>query len=390
MRALVIAPQPFFTPRGTPLSVFHRTRIAAELGVEIDLLTYGEGEDVELPSVRVLRLPRIRFLEPIKVGPSFTKLFWDILMVFTSIGLLMRRRYDFVHAHEEAAYFCTLLKPLLRFKLVYDMHSRLPQQLINFGYTRSRLIIWAFERLEGASLKAADAVITISPALARFATSRMESPDRHLLIENTLLDEVQLKRRATEESPEETAADFPTDGPIVAYAGTFESYQGIDLLLQAHAKVLEEDPTVLLLLIGGSPDQIRHYRELASRLGILGQCRFTGLLSQPRARGLLKSATLCVSPRTEGDNTPLKVYELLAAGIPFVATRVPSHTQVLTEDVCFLASPTPKHFARTILEGLTNESRRVKAVAAAKALYTRNYSREAYKKKMSRLLEMLA
>ena len=38
-------------------------------------------------------------------------------------------------------------------------------------------------------------------------------------------------------------------------------------------------------------------------------------------------------------NTPLKIYEQLASGLPLVATRIPSHTQVLTEDVCILVEP---------------------------------------------------
>ena len=75
MKALVIAPQPFFTPRGTPLSVYHRTAIAAELGVEIDLLTYGQGRDVDIPGVRIIRIPDFAFLGTVKVGPSMLKIF---------------------------------------------------------------------------------------------------------------------------------------------------------------------------------------------------------------------------------------------------------------------------------------------------------------------------
>ena len=57
MKALVIAPQPFFSPRGTPFSVYYRTLVTAQLGVQIDLLTYGEGQDVEIPGVRIIRIP---------------------------------------------------------------------------------------------------------------------------------------------------------------------------------------------------------------------------------------------------------------------------------------------------------------------------------------------
>ena len=45
MKVLVVAPQPFLTPRGTPLSVYYRTMVMAEHGATIDLLSYGEGEE---------------------------------------------------------------------------------------------------------------------------------------------------------------------------------------------------------------------------------------------------------------------------------------------------------------------------------------------------------
>ena len=62
MRARVIAPQCFFSPRGTPFSVCYRRLITSELGVELDLITYGEGQDVDIPGVRAHRIPGFAFL----------------------------------------------------------------------------------------------------------------------------------------------------------------------------------------------------------------------------------------------------------------------------------------------------------------------------------------
>ena len=110
MKALVIAPQPFFTPRGTPFSVYYRTLVIAEQGVEVDLLTYGEGQDVDIPGVRILRGPRFAYLGNVKTGPSGLKLFLDLFLIMRTIGLLLTNRYDFVHAHEEAVFFSRFLK----------------------------------------------------------------------------------------------------------------------------------------------------------------------------------------------------------------------------------------------------------------------------------------
>ncbi|HSH74210.1 MAG TPA: glycosyltransferase family 4 protein [Longimicrobiales bacterium] len=390
MKALVVAPQPFYSPRGTPLSVYHRTRVTADLGIEVDFLTYGEGQDVDLPGVRIFRIPRIRFLEPIKVGPSAAKAVLDVLMVAWTVTLLIRNRYAFVHAHEEAVFWCTFLKPIFRFKLVYDMHSSLPQQLTNFSFTRSRLLIGTFECLELAALRAADAVITISPALAEYAEAQLDEPDRHLLIENSLFDPVRVVRSDGASEKEVVVEPLAEGRPIVSYAGTFQSYQGIDLLLEAHRRVLDQRPDAFLLLIGGSAVEVVEYQAMADRLGIREQCLFTGSLPQSVTRELLESASLVTSPRTRGTNTPLKIYEQLSCGIPLVATRVPAHTQVLDESVCFFADPEPDSFARAVLEGLDDSARRSSVVSAARALYDRQYSPDSYRRKMRRLLELLA
>ena len=165
MNALVISPQPFFTPRGTPFSIYYRTKVTAEVGVKIDLLTYGVGQDVDIPGVRLIRIPGFPGCDGVKIGPSFTKLFLDVFMVLWTIGLLLRRRYVYVHAHEEAIFWAQFLKPIFRFKLVYDMHSSLPQQLTNFKFTKSRLLIALFAWLEERALRYSDAVITICPDL---------------------------------------------------------------------------------------------------------------------------------------------------------------------------------------------------------------------------------
>ncbi|HLE17386.1 MAG TPA: hypothetical protein VI728_03770, partial [Syntrophales bacterium] len=105
-KALVIAPQPFFSPRGTPFSVYYRTAVMAGKNVEIDLLTYGEGQDVDIPGVNIIRIPRFSILGNVKVGPSRLKLLLDIFLFFRAIRLLIRNEYHFVHAHEEAVFLC--------------------------------------------------------------------------------------------------------------------------------------------------------------------------------------------------------------------------------------------------------------------------------------------
>jgi hypothetical protein len=177
MKVLVVAPQPFFTPRGTPFSVYYRSLITAELGNNIDLLTYGQGNDVAIPRMRIIRIPGFSKLGRIKVGPSLFKLFLDVFLVAYTIGLLMSENYDVVHAHEEAIFFCRFLKPFFNFKLIYDMHSSLPQQLTNFQFTKSKLLIRIFQWLEDSCLKKSEGIITICPDLDNYINKLLHNPD---------------------------------------------------------------------------------------------------------------------------------------------------------------------------------------------------------------------
>lgn len=396
MQALVIAPQPFFSSRGTPLSVYYRTMIEAKLGCKVDLLTYGEGEDVEIPGVRIIRIPQMAFLGNVKIGPSFLKLFLDILLAVWTVRLLFRKRYEFVHAHEEAVFICILLKPLFHFKLIYDMHSSLPQQLENFNFSKSKILKKVFQWFEKKSLCQADAVITICPDLANQALQLLSEKKRHFLIENSIFDPVRVVLRKNnfqnlmQDKTCQQAEVFLKTYPCIVYAGTLETYQGIDLLIQAFAKVISNQSKARLLVIGGSSEQVVKYSDMACQLGLNGQVMFTGRLSPDAARSLSRLATVLVSPRCHGTNTPLKIYEQLASGLPLVATNIYSHTQVLDERVAVLVEPEAKSLAKGIIEVLNKKDKATMLGQNARKLYIEKYSRSAYEKKMKDLLEFVA
>lgn len=394
MKALVIAPQPFYSPRGTPLSVYYRTLVMAELGVEIDFLTYGEGQDVDIPGVRFIRIPRFAFLGNAKVGPSYLKLFLDIFIISRMMMLLIRNRYDFVHAHEEAIFFSYFLKPIFRYKLVYDMHSSLPQQLTNFKFTNSKFIIRTFKALEDACLRKSDAIITICPDLYNYVNTIIRDQSRHFLIENSIIEPVRLKNAPPKE---DSTADYQVPNleelkagkKLLVYAGTLEEYQGIDILIEAFQYVHEKVPETLLLIVGGRPDQVERYSALAQSLRLGDAVIFTGRVPQLEAKYYTNQADVLLSPRSSGTNTPLKVYEQLASGIPLVATDIYSHTQVLTPEVAFLVKPEPRAMGEGILACLHSNGETNRKVENARRLYEEKYSRKVYTEKIKQLLDTL-
>ena len=51
--------------------------------------------------------------------------------------MVLTRHYDCIHTHEEAVIVGALLRKFFGYAHVYDMHSSLPEQMSNFGISRS-------------------------------------------------------------------------------------------------------------------------------------------------------------------------------------------------------------------------------------------------------------
>lgn len=398
MRILMVAPQPFFSPRGTPFSVYYRIQVICRLGHSVDLLTYGQGEEVDLPGCRVIRIPGFRALGPVPVGPSFLKLFLDCFMVLWTVGLLMANRYKTVYAHEEAVFWCRWLKPLFRFRLVYDMHSSLPQQLDNFQFTSLRPVHWLFEKLERSAVRAAEAVIVVCPALLDHARSIADDDGKILLIENSLTQPVKIsgKDRATTagndtcDAAVERWINSRARGQVIAYAGTLEAYQGIDRLLAAFSVAAQQLPQAGLLIVGGMPQEVKKFRRLAAEMELGDSVYFAGQASHRRAQELVALAGASISVRLAGNNTPMKIYHLMAEGIPLIATRVESHTQVLNDDIAILTDATPDAIAQAMIRLLRDPEAARSMGARARAVYNTHYSTGAYAAKMRDALSMVA
>jgi glycosyltransferase involved in cell wall biosynthesis len=168
------------------------------------------------------------------------------------------------------------------------------------------------------------------------------------------------------------------DQPVVLYTGTFEAYQGLDLLFRATRLVVERQPSARLVLVGGEPAQVARARAQARACGALSGTIFVGQRPAPEIPGYLDMADVLVSPRSTGTNTPLKIYQYLRAGRPIVATRLLTHTQVLDDDVSVLTDPTPEGFAAGIVAMIADPARARAIGARARALAETKYSYEAY------------
>jgi len=376
MRILMIAPEPFFEPRGTPFSEYHRIKALTTLGHQVDLVTYPFGRDVAIPRLRVFRSLKPPFISRVKIGPSLAKIPLDLLLTFTSLRRAIAGGYDAVHSHEEGGLIGVVLAALLRVPHLYDMHSSLPQQLSNFAFSRSSLVRGIFEAVERLMIRSSRVVIVICPALEE-TVRRIDPQARVVLIENAPGSG---EAEPTAEQAAQIRARFAiaADTPLILYTGTFEAYQGLDLLFEAMAMVRERRPDARLLLAGGKPDQIARARDQARAAGADAVTIFAGEQPSTEIPAYLLTCDVLVSPRSRGTNTPLKIYQYLRSGKPIVATRLLTHTRVLDDDTAILTGATAREFADGILAAISDPARAAVVSRQARQLAETKYSYDAY------------
>ena len=344
---LLISPQPFFEARGTPINVREMLYTLSDGDYQVTLLTYPFGEELHIPNVNIIRSPKIPFLKSVKVGPSIGKIFLDILLSLKALLLSFKVSFDSFHGIEEAGLLVGALGLIHRKPFIVDVDSAMSQQLEESGFIKSRLILGTFEKVEAFFFSNARAVITVCEALSK-EVLRLSPNSKIYQIEDFPLDE-NVDENIFKINIREKF-QIPENKNIILYAGNFESYQGVDLLVKSFAELIKLGNTnSQLVLVGGIDAHIKLTKDLAESLSVLQHITFTGQLDPKYMKQVHEQANLLVSPRLKGTNTPLKIYSYMNSGIPILATNIYSHTQVLTENSAFLAAPDISEFRKNFV-----------------------------------------
>jgi glycosyltransferase involved in cell wall biosynthesis len=388
MKILMLSPQPFFEARGTPISVYQRLEALSALGHHIDLVTYHLGRDVQFPNVRIIRVRKVGIIQNVRIGPSRAKLFLDMLMFFKVFRLLLTRRYDVIHSHEEGAFFGLLLAKLFRTRHLYDMHSVLSKQLGNFEFGNHPLCVRIFEILEKIVLKSSDAVINVGADLDEYIKS-VDPRIQRITIENVALQAYQTPVQP--EAVTELAEKLGLRGRIpIVYTGTFERYQGLDMVLECAGRVVEQHPDVFFIFVGAKVFQAQEWTEKAAALGLAGHVLFLDVVPPEASMVYLAYASILISPRLNGTTTPLKIYSYLHAGKPIVATNINAHTQVLTGNTAVLVEPNAQAFADGILKVLADPQLGRRLGGNGHRLAQEKFNYQNYMMKVSKIYKTLA
>jgi len=241
--------------------------------------------------------------------------------------------------------------------------------------------------LEKKTINNADAVITICPELFDYV-ERLYPGKNHVLIENVAGNDLVFGDN------KETALDILDrcqlkTNLIILYAGTFEPYQGLKLLINSAAEVIEHYNEVTFVLVGGNPKQVDEYKAIVDEKHLGNNFVFTGQVWPDLVPKFINLSDILVTPRTDGNNTPLKIYSYLRSDRPIVATRHITHTQVLNDDVAVLTECEAGAFAEGIIRLIKDKELRRILAGRAKKLAEEKYSYASYLNKTKKVYCML-
>ena len=234
-----------------------------------------------------------------------------------------------------------LLRLPVRAPIVYESHGYAPEvsaalpDLVSTARPPDRAKLARLARRESFVWRHADGYVAITRGLAESLTARFGTRARLAVVPDGT--------RVTRQPPHSGTLAHP--GPLapgtlalctVAYAGHLYPWKGVDVLLEAIARV----PEVRAHIIGGheqEPDLAR-LRALAKGLRIEERVTFTGHLPPSAVAGQLARADIVALPNpastiSTDSTSPLKLFEYMAAGKAIVASRLPSLGEVLTDEV---------------------------------------------------------
>ncbi len=304
-------------------------------------LLYCLGNE-QLPEYQCIndQIEVVRFVKP---EPNFIKRSQAFTLALTQLLEQQRDTLRLYHFRDPWSGLAALAKVHPQAKIIYEVNG-LPSIEMSHHYpamhpqTREK-----FRAAERYCWEKADHVITPS----------------QVLYENLLRLGVAEKKLTMIANGAESIENLPrpVDAPecYILYFGALQKWQGVDVLLRAFKRLLNQEGLFLVICSSNSRKKARIYRKLAERLGLEDRILWHYGLNKEQLGGWITHARLTVAPLTECDRNleqgccPLKILESMAYGVPVIASDLPVVRELLTETEGALIAPErPAELARMI------------------------------------------
>jgi len=244
-------------------------------------------------------------------------------------------RPDIIQAHSPLlnGYPALQAARKLGIPVAYEVRAFWEDAAVDQGTTRENSARYrTIRKLETTLCKRVDAITTICQGLRNALVERGIEASKIEIVPNA----VDSRRFLGMVAPDPyLIRKFGLEGcTVLGFIGSFYTYEGLALMIEAMPTLLNSHPKLRLLLIGGAQDEVR-LRENASQKGLDGKVIFTGRIPHREVPNHYSLIDLCVYPRLPMPLTdlvtPLKPLEAMAAGRIVVASDVGGHRELIRD-----------------------------------------------------------
>ncbi|HEX7195453.1 MAG TPA: glycosyltransferase family 4 protein [Candidatus Limnocylindria bacterium] len=241
---------------------------------------------------------------------------------------------------------------------IYDQHDLAPEVYVAQGGAKGGLVHRVLRWCERATYRTADVVISTNETYRRFALERGGvDPDRVFVVRSS-----PDPRRI---HPVEPDPSLRRGRPhLVVYLGTMGPQDGVDLFVEAAARIAAKRPGAVRFIAMGGGGMLEGLRSRVRELGLADDVEFTGRVPDEVVRTVLSTADVAVSPDPANDFneycTMNKTLEYMATGTPLVAFDL-EETRVSAGEAAAYAPPNDTSMlADLVLELIDDPDRRAR------------------------------
>lgn len=371
-RILMVAPTPYFSDRGCHVQIYEVARSQQLNGNDVEIVTYHLGNDIgDIPTHRT---PMIPWYRKRSAGPSWHKLYIDLMLMALTYKVARRYRPHIIHAHmHEGAGIALPVARALGVPLVLDLQGSLAGEMVNHQFIRPDGRLFQIARaVEERIHNQVDGMLMwtyISDSLHRLFQF---DPAQVFPIDYG----VDLERFTPH--PKETLGDLyaqlqiPRGRKVVVYLGVLSGYQGVDLLLETVPQVLAGCPDAHFLIMGYPNEE--QYRAKARSLGVQDRVSLPGRIDYTQAMRYLSLGDVAVSAKLTAMEGNGKLLNYLACGLPTVAFDLPGNVATMGDVGCYAPVGDGDALARQLIALLNDPARRDDLGRRARALAEQRYS----------------
>lgn len=244
-------------------------------------------------------------------------------------------RPDVLHAHSPALNAIAALRvgKRLGIPVVYEIRAFWEDAAVDHGTSAEWGLRYRLTRaMETYALRHVNAVTTICEGLRGDILQRGIPSEKVSVIPNAVNIE---NFSVGEAADQQLAKELGTVGKVVlGFIGSFYAYEGLDILLKAMPEMLQANPDIRLLLVGGGPQE-QQLKELASQLKLSDKVIFTGRVPHDQVQRYYNLTDVLVYPRLRMRLTdlvtPLKPLEAMAQGRLLAASDVGGHRELIED-----------------------------------------------------------